>query len=131
MEMKPVRTDKAPAAWDFMAQANVFGNLVFTGGMVPMRPGTLEIPPDFDSQARLVLDNLEATLNATGTSLRNAIKVNIYMSDLKDWPRMNEIYKQYINRDRPPGRTTVQVSRLVNDFQIEIECVAYIPGASS
>lgn len=128
MEMTPIRTDKAPAAWDFMAQANAFGNLVFSGGMVPMHPKTLAIPADFESQARLTLDNLEATLQAAGTSLKNAIKVNIYMSDLKDWPRMNEIYKQYINPGRPPARTTVQVSRLVNDFQIEIECVAYIPG---
>lgn|SRR5918996_2773612 len=123
MDRSQVRTDDAPGYISWMAQGIRVGDLLFTGGSIPRDPKTLDIPASFEDQCKLVFDNLEAVLRAGGSSLRRAVKVNIYLTDMKDWETMNGFYRQYIDESAPPARTTVQVAGLNNNYQIEVEAV--------
>lgn len=120
-------TDKAPGYIPWMAQAVRVGDLVFAGGAIPRDAKTLEIPYLFKDQCKVALDNLEAELNGAGTSLKNAVRIHVYMSDLKYWAEMNEIYRKYIDESNPPCRTCLQVSRMNNDYMIEIDAIAVMP----
>jgi 2-iminobutanoate/2-iminopropanoate deaminase len=124
VERSQIRTEDAPAYISWMAQGIRVGDLVFTGGSIPRHPKTLEIPSSFEEQCRAVFDNLEAVLRAAGSSLRRAVKVNIYLADLQNWETMNSFYREYIDEAAPPARTTVQVAGLNNNYQIEVEAVA-------
>ena len=128
MQRVQIATDKAPAYIPWMAQGIKVGDLVFTGGSIPRDPQTLEIPVDFQEQCTLVFENLEGVLQAAGTSLRNAVKVTIYLTDMGNWESMNGIYRKYIDEDAPPARTTVQVAGLNNNYKVEVEAVALASG---
>jgi 2-iminobutanoate/2-iminopropanoate deaminase len=125
--IQAVKTDKAPAYLGFMSSAIKVGNLMFTGGSIPRHPGTLEIPGTFDEQCKLVMENLKAVVEAGGTSLANAIKVNVYLADINNWARFNDFFKEYFTGDPPPARTAVQIARLNNDYMVEVEAVVYAP----
>lgn len=122
-ERSIVSTPRAPSYLNWMAQAVKVENLVFTSGSIPREADGLTIPEGFEEQCRLVLANSEAILNEAGTSFREAIKVTVYLADMDRWEDMNRVYREYIDESRPPARTTVEVSRLNNDYQIEIEAV--------
>ncbi|MFQ5872185.1 MAG: Rid family detoxifying hydrolase [Dehalococcoidia bacterium] len=124
--VQAIKTDRAPSHLGFMSQAIKVGNLLFTGGSVPRHPQTLDIPKAFDEQCKRVMENLKAVVEAAGTSLENAIKVNVYLSDINNWSRFNEFYQQYFIGDPPPARTAVQVARLNNDYMVEVEAVVYV-----
>ena len=110
-----------------MSQAIKVGNLLFTGGSVPRDPKTLEIPVRFEDQAELVFRNLEAIAEAAGTSLKSAIKVTVFLTDIRNWEKMNSYYNKYFTGDPPPARSTIQVAALNNQYQIEVEAVILIP----
>ncbi len=104
-----------------------FGNLVYTAGMVGHDPATLEMAgDDIRSQGRQTMQNLQAALQAAGTSLDNALKVTAFVADLADRPAFNEVYREFFTGD-PPPRTCIQGGFLGDGVLVEVEVVAAIP----
>jgi len=124
----PVQTDHAPAAIGPYSQAVRVGDLLFTSGSIPLRPDGSLVDGDVRAQTEQVLQNLQALLAAAGTTLAHAVKCTCFLADMGDFAAMNEVYARYFG-DAPPARSTVEVARLPRDVRIEIECVAWIPGA--
>ncbi len=123
---KAVVTDKAPKAIGPYSQAIVSGNLVFTSGQIPIDPasGNLETGP-IEKQAELVFKNLGAVLKAAGSDLEKAIKVTVFLKNMDNFTRVNEIYSQHF-KEVFPARSAVEVARLPKDVDIEVEAIAYI-----
>ena len=122
-----VSTDQAPAAIGPYAQAIRVDNLLFTSGQIPLRvDGTLQ-DGDIRAQTRQVLTNLEAVLEAGGSSLANVVKCTCFLQDMNDFAVMNEVYAEFFGSE-PPARSAVQVARLPRDVKVEIEAVALVMG---
>ncbi|MFQ5844763.1 MAG: RidA family protein [Planctomycetota bacterium] len=122
--MEYVQTDRAPAAIGPYAQAVVHGDLVFCSGQIALDPETQEMVGETaPEQARQVLQNLAAVLEAAGSSLQSVLKTTIYLTDVGDFPAVNEVYSETF-RDHRPARATVEVSGLPKDARVEIEAVA-------
>jgi 2-iminobutanoate/2-iminopropanoate deaminase len=115
-----VSTDKAPKAIGPYSQAIRYGDMLFVSGMIPIDPKTNELSKgDIEVQATLVLDNIKAVVEATGFSMKNVLKAEVFMKDLKDFGKYNAIYVKYFPQD-PPARVTVQAAALPRDVLIEI-----------
>jgi 2-iminobutanoate/2-iminopropanoate deaminase len=126
MTLRIVNTDKAPAAIGPYSQAVVTGNTVFTSGQIPLDPATGEIVQgDIELQARQVLENLKAVLNAAGTDLSKVIKTTVFIKDMNEFGAINKIYGEYFSAPYP-ARSCVEVARLPKDVCIEIEAMAII-----
>lgn len=111
-----------------LSPAARFGNLVFTQGMVGTDPATGALAgDDIASQGRQTMRNLQAILEAAGTSLDNALKVTAFVADLDDRPGFNEVYTGFFQGD-PPPRTCIQGGKLGPGILVEVEVVACIPG---
>ena len=106
-----------------MAQGIEANGFVFAV-TVPRDPHTLAIPDAFEGQARQAFDNLQAVLDAAGSTMHDLVKLTIYLSDMGDWEAMNQVYLDYIDAADPPCRCTVQVARMHNDYMIELDAVA-------
>ena len=126
MEFKEIRTDRAPAAIGPYSQAVQAGGLVYTSGQIPINPATGQIESrDIEGQAVQVLENLKNVLEAAGSALSKTVKTTVYIKDMKDFARINEIYSGYFSAPFP-ARACVEVARLPKDVLIEIEAVAVI-----
>jgi reactive intermediate/imine deaminase len=102
------------------------GNMVFTAGQVAWgSDGNIVGIGDIEVQTRQTLSNVEAVLREGGASWDDVLKCNVYLKDMKDFQRMNEIFSETF-ADRPPARTTVQTPMAEETMLIEIEAVAYI-----
>jgi 2-iminobutanoate/2-iminopropanoate deaminase len=123
---KAVLTSRAPAPGGIYSQAIVgSGPFVFVAGQGPSNPKTGKIVPGgFREQAVRTFRNVEAILKAAGTSWAHAVKTNVYLADLADFPEMNRVYKRFVRKPYP-ARTTVQAG-LVN-ILIEVDCIAVVP----
>ncbi len=123
---KTVTTTKAPAAIGPYSQANIFGNLVFTSGQVPLDPasGAL-VEGGIEAQTKQVFANLKAVLEEAGSGLDKIIKTTCFIKNMNDFATINEIYGSYFEGDYP-SRSAVEVARLPKDCLIEIEAIAYI-----
>jgi len=120
-----VMTDKAPAAIGPYSQAVKYGNLVFTSGALGVDPATGAFAEGgIQAQAKQCLENLKAVLEASGSSLDKVLKATVFIKDMNDFPKINEIYGQYFTKEQP-GRSCVEVARLPKDALIEIEAIAY------
>lgn len=120
---KIINTDQAPAAIGTYSQAIVHGNTLYTSGQIPIDPATGEMqPPDFEKQAHQVFKNLIAIAEAAGTSLQNAIKLNVFLQDLEDFALLNQVMGEYI-QEPYPARAAIQVARLPKDSLIEIDAI--------
>ncbi|MEO7775749.1 MAG: RidA family protein [Steroidobacteraceae bacterium] len=118
-----IHTDKAPTAIGPYSQAVRAGNTVYTSGQIPLDPATMElVTGDIDVQARRVFDNLAAVAESAGGTLANAVKLTIFLIDLSQFARVNEVMKTYFSEPYP-ARSTVEVSALPKGAQVEIECV--------
>ena len=107
-----VSTDKAPKAIGPYSQAIRYGDMLFVSGMIPIDPKTNELSKgDIEVQATLVLDNIKAVVEAAGFSMKNVLKAEVFMKDLKDFGKYNAIYVKYFPQD-PPARVTVQAAAL-------------------
>jgi 2-iminobutanoate/2-iminopropanoate deaminase len=124
----PIATDRAPAAIGPYSQAVRVGDLVFTSGSIPLRPDGSMVEGDVTVQTAQVMENLQAVLAAAGTTLDHAVKCTCFLADMNDFAAMNEVYARYFG-ETPPARSTVQVARLPRDVRVEVECVAWVPGA--
>ena len=110
-----ISTDKAPAAIGPYSQAVEVNGLVFTSGVVPIDPA--------DVQAERAFTSLKALLEAAGTSTANVVKTTVFISDMNDFGKINEVYAKYFEEPYP-ARSCVEVARLPKDVAIEIEAVA-------
>jgi len=121
-----VSTTNAPAAIGPYSQAVRSGNLLFISGQIPLDPATSQVVAgDIAVQTDRVLRNLAAILEAAGSSLAKVLKTTVYLRDLEEFAKMNEIYAKYIG-DAPPARATVQVVRLPRDVSVEIDLIAEV-----
>lgn len=124
MSKQVVSTDKAPGAVGPYSQAIVANGMVFTAGQVPLVPGTKAlVEGGIQEQTRQVFANLQAVLEAAGTSLEKAVKTTVFLKDMNDFAAMNEVYATYFT-GAPPARSTVQVAKLPLDALVEIEVIA-------
>lgn len=123
MKAKTVETEKAPKAIGPYSQAKAVGKFVFTSGQIPINPKTNELAQwAIEVQARQVLENLKAVLEAAGSSLDDAVKVTVYLADMNDFAKLNEVYAEYFKNK--PARSTVQVARLPKDVKVEMDVIA-------
>ena len=121
-----IETDRAPAAIGPYSQAVRAGQFVFLSGQVPLDPATGEIiDGDVAAQAHRVMQNLDAVLNAAGTSLDSVVRTTVYLADLADFAVVNEVCGSYF-QDPAPARATVQVARLPKDARVEIDAIALL-----
>lgn len=124
-----ISTQEAPAAIGPYSQAVRVGPFVFTSGQIALDPRTGSlVSGGIEEETRRVLENLRAVLGAAGASLDEVVKTTIFLADLGDFAKVNDIYSSYFRRE-PPARSTVQVAALPRGARIEIEVIAHI-GAS-
>ena len=119
-----VKTGNAPAAIGPYSQAVRSGGFLFCSGQIPLEPATGKIVEGgIEAQTERVLRNLEAVLAAGGGSLARVVKTTVYLADLADFPRMNEVYGRFFSNP-PPARATVQVAKLPAGALVEIDAIA-------
>lgn len=120
-----VTTDAAPnnEALPF-SQGIVHGDTVYTSGQIGMDPETGEVVSGgIEAETRQTMENISAILEAAGTSLDNAIKTTVFLTDMDEFAAFNEVYAEYVTEPRP-ARSAVEVSDLARDLAVEIEMVA-------
>jgi 2-iminobutanoate/2-iminopropanoate deaminase len=124
-ERRIVHTDRAPAAIGPYSQAVVAAGLVHCSGQIAIDPATQElVQGDVVAQAERCLENLGAVLSAAGSSFERVLKCNVYLTDMADFARVNEVYARYFTGDEPPARAAVAVRELPRSVLVEIDCVA-------
>ncbi len=125
---KVIQTEKAPKAIGPYSQAILAGNLLFVSGQVPINPGTGElVKGEIGLQTQQILNNIQAILGSQGLGMEDLVKVTIFLKDMNTFSRVNEVYGSYFTA-APPARSTVEVSRLPRDVDIEIEAIAMTRG---
>jgi 2-iminobutanoate/2-iminopropanoate deaminase len=126
VSVRIVDTDNAPAAIGPYSQGIVAGNFLFTAGQIALDPATGQIVQgDVTAQTERVLKNLAAVLESAGTSWADVVKTTVYLQDMADFPRVNEVYGRMIG-DARPARSTVQVAGLPRGVLVEIDAVAVV-----
>lgn len=119
-----IATAKAPKAIGPYSQAVKANGFFFLSGQIPLHPETGEITGrTIEEQTERVLENMQGVLESAGLSLADVVKTTVFVKDLGSFPKMNEVYARYFP-DNPPARSTVEVSRLPRDVQVEIEAIA-------
>lgn len=124
---KIVATKAAPAAIGPYSQGNIFGNLIFTSGQVPLDPETGAIVgTTIEEQTEQVLKNVKAILEEAGSCLQNVLKTTVFIKNMNDFAAMNAVYAKYFTEGSYPSRSAVEVARLPKDVLVEIETIAYL-----
>ena len=125
--MKPeiIATDRAPKAVAAYSQAIRANGFLFLSGQIPLDPQSGElVGGDVAVQARRVMDNLGAVLTAGGSSFERVVRATIYLVDMADFARVNEVYASYFSGEHRPARVTVAVAALPRAARVEIEMTA-------
>ena len=121
-----VSTDRAPQAIGTYSQAVKIDSTVYMSGQIPLDPDTMELVGDkIEEQIKRVFDNLAAVAQAAGGSLENVVKLNIYLTDLSHFPKVNEIMATYFNEPYP-ARAAIGVASLPKGAQVEMDAVLEI-----
>jgi reactive intermediate/imine deaminase len=123
--MKPISTPEAPAAIGPYSQAVRAGDTVYLSGQIPLDPKSMQIVDGFEAQVRRVFDNLLAVCKAAGGDFSKVVRVTIYLTDLAQFPKVNEVMATYF-REPFPARVTVGVSSLPRGSQVEIDAVMFL-----
>jgi 2-iminobutanoate/2-iminopropanoate deaminase len=124
--IEAVATEGAPKAIGPYSQGIKANGLIFVSGQVALDPRTQQmVQGDVAAETERVLENLKAVVEAAGSSLAHAVKTTVYLADLGDFAKMNEVYARYFG-ERPPARATVQVARLPRDARVEIDLIALL-----
>jgi len=124
MKKESISCGAAPKAIGPYSQAIRAGDLIFLSGQIPIDPVTGKtVEGGIDDQTRRVLDNIKGLLASQGSAMDDVVKVTIFLKDMSDFNRVNEIYATYFPSS-PPARSTVEVARLPRDVLIEIEAIA-------
>ena len=130
MPIRTTQTDKAPAAIGPYSQAVVANGLLFTAGQIALDPASMQVVEgDVVAQTEQVLRNLAAVLASAGASWSDVVKATVFLTDMRDFPRMNEVYARAMG-DARPARSTVQVSGLPRGVLVEIDLIAAIPSST-
>ena len=116
---------KTGTANGIFSPAIIVGDLVFTSGQIGIDQKTGQMAEGMEAQLEQVFRNLTAVLEASGSSIDHVVKATVFLADMNDYNKMNELYKAKFKGD-PPARSTVQVARLPRDARIEIEVVAVL-----
>ncbi len=123
---KIINTVKAPKPIGPYNQAIMSNNTLYVSGQIPMNPATSElVKGDVQEQTRMVMENLKAILKEAGMDFGDVVKCSIFISDMKDFPTINEVYGKYFTEEAP-ARETVQVAGLPLGVDVEISCIAVI-----
>ena len=123
---KPISTNKAPAAIGPYSQAIQWGDVVFISGQVAFIPGSGELNNNtFESEVNQVIDNLDAICKEAGGSLNNILKLSIFLTDLSNFDAVNNLMKERFSEPFP-ARSTIEVSRLPKDVNIEMDAILSI-----
>jgi 2-iminobutanoate/2-iminopropanoate deaminase len=117
-----VSTDKAPKPAGPYSQAMHAGNTIYVAGQGPFDPKTGKMPASFEDQAVQVFENIKAIVTAGGATMADVVKVNVYLADLANFQKMNDVYRRYFIEDYP-ARATVG-TQLLGGMGIEVECIA-------
>ena len=123
-----ISTSQAPDAIGAYSQAVVAGNTLYISGQIPLDPETMEvIKGDMEAQIRRVFDNLSAVADAAGASLADAVKLTVFLTDLTDFPTVNQVMAEYF--DEPyPARAAIGVAALPKGVPVEVEAIVYLPA---
>ena len=126
MKKKVVQTDKAPKAIGPYSQAIQAGDFLFLSGQLPLDPASGElVKGDIRQQTKRILENIKGVLESQNLGLEDVVKVTIFLKDMGNFSQMNEVYATYFTVS-PPARSTIEISRIAKDADIEIEAVAFI-----
>lgn len=124
---KIIFTDKAPAPIGPYSQAVMAGNMLYTSGQIAINPenGHLVLT-NVTLETKQVMENLKAVLEAAGMTFENVIKTSIFLSDMEDFAKVNEVYSSYFSEENAPARETVQVAALPKFVNVEISMIAVL-----
>ena len=119
-----VYSDQAPEPIGPYSQAIKTGNMLFISGQIAIDRSTGKlVSGSIEAETTQVMRNLEAVLQTAGMSFADVVKCTIFLKNMEDFPRVNEIYGKHFTQN-PPARETVEVSRLPKDVSVEISCIA-------
>ena len=125
MKKKIVATPNAPAAIGPFSQAIRIGDFLYTSGQISLDPETMEMMAgDIEVETEKVLKNIKAILKAEGLDLNNIIKTTVYLTDLSEFTRMNQVYEKFFSETKP-ARACVQVAALPKGAKVEIDAIAH------
>ena len=124
MTLKNVETKDAPAAIGPYSQAVMHGGLVYCSGQIPLNPATGElVTGSIEEETHQVMKNLQAVLQAAGSGWSGVIRTTIYLQNLENFAKVNEVYASYLSKPYP-ARATVQVAKLPRGVGVEIDAIA-------
>ena len=118
-----INTNNAPAAIGPYSQALTNGSLIFTSGQLPLAPGSKTMPDDIKAQATASLANVKAILEEAGSSLGKVLKTTVFLTDMKDFAAVNEVYSTFFSQPYP-ARSCFAVNELPLGARVEIEVIA-------
>jgi len=118
----PILTEKAPGVVGPYSQGIVYGDLLFISGQLPIDMATGEYPAGIGEQALCCLRNLDAIAKEAGTSIQNAVKITVFLTDMNDFIEVNKAYTTFFP-DIPPARSCIAVTALPKNAEIEIEAI--------
>lgn len=121
---KVISTDKAPSAIGPYSQAIEINGMVYTSGVIPVDPATGVISEGVEAQAKQAFGNLCNLVEASGSKVENIVKTTVFIKEMNDFGKINEIYKQYF-KEPFPARSCVEVARLPKDVLLEVEAIAF------
>lgn len=126
MSNRIVQTDAAPKAIGPYSQGMIAGGFLFSAGQIALDPATMQmVEGDVVVQTRRVMENLNAVLAASGAGWKDVVKMTVFLTNMADFPRVNEVLAELLGESRP-ARSTVQVAALPRGVPVEIELVAYL-----
>ena len=121
---KVISTDKEPSAIGPYSQAIEINGMVYTSGVIPVDPATGVVAEGVEAQAEQAFKNICNLVEASGSKVENIIKTTVFIKEMNDFGKINEIYKKYF-KEPFPARSCVEVARLPKDVLLEIEAIAY------
>lgn len=123
--MKAIHTNEAPAAIGPYSQGIIVNNMFYSSGQIPLTPAGEMVTGNIEAQTHQVFSNLKAVLAEAGAALDTVIKTTVFIKDMNDFAKLNEVYAQYFSEHKP-ARSCVEVARLPKDALVEIEVIALI-----
>jgi len=128
MSREIIATDQAPQAIGTYSQAVKVGSTVYLSGQIPLVPETMEmVEGDIEAQIRRVFDNLAAVAQAAGGSLNDVVKLNIFLTDLEHFTKVNEVMAEYFQQPYP-ARAAIGVAALPRDAGVEMDAIMELAG---
>ena len=122
---KPIYTDKAPKPVGPYSQAFKSGPWLFCSGQIPLNSdGTQVVGQNIETQAKQVFENIKAVLNSANMTFKNVVKSTVFLTDMKEFSRFNQIYESYFSEHKP-ARSCVEVSALPKSVKVEVEVIAF------